>query len=72
MTIRWLTDADRAELARLRRECLERGELFSIYCRWLDERAGRPGEVIRIPSLSPETEARLLELLRQQNAFDWP
>ncbi|WP_448628195.1 hypothetical protein [Geodermatophilus sp. URMC 64] len=72
MTIRWLTDADRAELARRRRECLERDELFWLYCRWLDERAGHPGGVLPVPPLPPETAARLLELLRQQNAVDSP
>ncbi|MGY1808002.1 hypothetical protein ACI8AF_11580 [Blastococcus sp. SYSU D00669] len=70
MTIRWLTDADRAELARIRRECLERGELYSVYGEWLHERAGHPEEPIRMPPLSLEAEARLLELLRALHRTD--
>ena len=64
MTIRWLTDADRAEMARVRRECVERAELLRTYWRWLAERVGHPEGPIHVPDLPPETEERLLRFLR--------
>jgi hypothetical protein len=65
VTIRWFTDADRAEQARIRREQRERGELMLTYGRWLMDRAGHDGPVTA-PDLTPETEERLLRLLREQ------
>jgi hypothetical protein len=64
VTIRWLTDADRAEMARVQRKCVERGELLSAYWRWFAERAGHPEGPIYVPDLPPETQERLLRLLR--------
>ena len=64
MTIRWLTDADRAEMARVRRERVERVELLMTYWRWWAERAGHPEGPIHVPDLPPETEERLLRFLR--------
>jgi hypothetical protein len=63
VTIRWFTDADRAEQARIAREQIERDELMFTFARWLEDRAGGHG-VVTLPELTPETEARLLRLLR--------
>jgi hypothetical protein len=63
VTIRWFTDADRDEQARISRERLERDELRWAFVRWLSDREGHD-RVIRVPELSLETEERLLRLLR--------
>jgi hypothetical protein len=63
VTIRWLTDDDRAEQARTARELRERDELLSTFVRWLSDRAGHDGP-FHVPELSAETEARLSRLLR--------
>ena len=63
MTIRWFTDADRVEQARLVRERLERDELLLTFAEWLAHRAGHDGPVT-VPELTPGTEARLSRLLR--------
>ncbi len=63
VTIRWFTDADRVERARIVRERLDRDELLLTFARWLADRAGHDGPVT-VPELTPETEARLLRLLR--------
>jgi hypothetical protein len=67
VTIRWFTDADRAEQARIAREHIERDELLFEFARWLEDRAGQPGP-FRVPALSPETESRLIRLLRDATA----
>ncbi|MGY1642672.1 hypothetical protein ACI782_16305 [Geodermatophilus sp. SYSU D00703] len=67
MTIRWFTDGDRAERARIARELRERDELLLTFARWLSDRAGHDGPVI-VPDLAPETEARLIRLLREGTA----
>jgi hypothetical protein len=64
VTIRWFTDADRDEQARVSRERLERDELWWAYVRWVTDRAGHDG-VIHVPQLPLETEERLLRLLRE-------
>ena len=64
MAIRWLTDADRAETARIRRERVERDELLTTYWRWLAERAGHPKGPIYAPGLPPAAAERLLRLFR--------
>jgi hypothetical protein len=63
VTIRWFTDADRAEQARIRRERLERDELLFTFARWLEDRVGHDGP-FTLPELTPEMEARLLRLLQ--------
>jgi hypothetical protein len=63
VTIRWFTDADRAEQARIVRERLERDELLLMFADWLADRAGHDGPVT-VPELSPETESHLIRLLR--------
>jgi hypothetical protein len=63
--MRWFTDADRAEQARIRQERRERDELLMTFVRWLAGRAGHDGPIM-VPELSPETEARLIRLLRDQ------
>jgi hypothetical protein len=63
VTIRWFTDADRAEQARIADERLEREELLFTFARWLSDRSGHDGPVT-VPELTPETEARLIRLLR--------
>ena len=67
VTIRWFTDADRAEQARIAREHLERDELLHAFARWLSDRAGHHGPVT-VPELSPETESHLIRLLRDGTA----
>jgi hypothetical protein len=64
VTIRRLTDDDRAEQARVAREQRERDELLSTFVDWLSDRAEHDGP-FHVPELSPETEARLSLLLRQ-------
>jgi hypothetical protein len=63
VTIRWFTDADRAEQQRIARERLERDELLFAFANWLADRAQHDGPVT-VPELTPETEARLIRLLR--------
>ena len=63
MTIRWFTDADRAEQARIARERLERDELLFTFARWLEDRAQHDGP-FTVPELTPETETRLIRLLQ--------
>ena len=67
MTIRWFTDADRAEQARIVRERQERDELLLEFARWLADRAGHDGPVT-VPELTPETESQLIRLLRNGTA----
>jgi hypothetical protein len=67
VTIRWFTDADRAEQARVARDHVERDELLHAFARWLSDRAERPGPST-VPRLSPETESRLIRLLRDATA----
>ncbi|MGY1634933.1 hypothetical protein ACI784_24790 [Geodermatophilus sp. SYSU D01186] len=67
MTIRWCTDGDRAERARIARESLERDEVLMTFARWLSDRAGHDGPVT-VPELTPETDARLIRLLREGTA----
>jgi hypothetical protein len=64
VTIIWITEEDRRRAAEVRRERIERDELMTLFCRWLLARAGHDGPVT-VPELTPETEARLLSLLRQ-------
>jgi hypothetical protein len=71
VTIRWFTDADRAEQARIVRERVERDELLLAFVRWLADRAGHD-ELVTVPELTPETEARLLRLLRDGRATPTP
>ena len=63
MTIRWFTDADRAEQALIARERYERDRLLMTFARWLTDRAEHD-EPVTVPQLTPETKARLLRLLR--------
>jgi hypothetical protein len=63
VTIRWFTDADQAEQARIVRERLERDALLIEFARWLTDRAGHDGPVT-VPELTPETESHLIRLLR--------
>jgi hypothetical protein len=63
VTIRWFTDDDRAERARIARERRERDELLFTFAAWLDEREHHDGP-FPVPELPPETEARLIELMR--------
>ncbi|MFD2090972.1 hypothetical protein [Blastococcus deserti] len=63
MTIRWLTDADRAQQEQIVRERWERDELLLEFARWLADRSGHDGPVT-VPELNPETESHLLRLLR--------
>jgi hypothetical protein len=44
VTIRWFTDADRAEEARIVRERLKRDELLWELARWLTDRASHSGQ----------------------------
>jgi hypothetical protein len=67
VTIRWFTDADRAEQARIMRERLERDELLLTFARWLADRAGHDGPVT-VPELTPEMESQLIRLLRNGTA----
>ncbi|MBB3083286.1 hypothetical protein [Geodermatophilus sabuli] len=67
MTIRWFTDGDRAERARIARERVERDELLLTFARWLSDRAGHDGPVT-VPDLTPEAEAHLVRLLRDGTA----
>jgi hypothetical protein len=64
VTIRWFTDADRAERARVTRERLERDELLMRFAEWLADRAEHGGPVT-LPELTPESEARLIRLLQE-------
>jgi hypothetical protein len=64
MTILWITEEDRQRATEVRRERFERNELMTLFYRWLLARAGHDGPVT-VPELTPETEARLLSLLRQ-------
>jgi hypothetical protein len=67
VTIRWSTDGDRAERARIAREQVERDELLLTFARWLSDRAGHDGPVT-VPDLTPETEAHWIRLLRDGTA----
>jgi hypothetical protein len=67
VTIRWFTEEDRAERARISRERVERDELLLTFARWLSDRAGHDGPVT-VPDLTPETEAHLMRLLRDGKA----
>ena len=67
VTIRWFTDADRDEQARIGRQRIERDELLMTFAGWLEDRAGHDGPYT-VPRLTPETEARLLRLLRDGTA----
>ena len=67
MTIRWSTDADREEQARVARQQIERDELLMTFADRLEDRAGHDGPYT-VPRLTPETEARLLQLLRDAKA----
>jgi hypothetical protein len=67
VAIRWFTDADLAEQARIRRERLERDTLMFTFARWLEDRADHRGPFY-VPELTPETEERLLQLLRDGTA----
>jgi hypothetical protein len=51
VTIRWFTDADRAEQARIVRERLDRDELLLTFARWLADREGHDGAVT-VPELT--------------------
>jgi hypothetical protein len=63
VAIHFSTDADRDEVARTRRARAERDELWLTFARWLQDRAGHDGP-ITVPTLTAETEARLVRLLR--------
>jgi hypothetical protein len=63
VAIRWFTDADRAEQARIVREWQERDELLLEFAQWLTDRAGHDGPVT-VPELTPESESQLIRLLR--------
>jgi hypothetical protein len=63
VTIRWFSDADRAEQERIARQRLERDVLLFTFADWLAARAGHSGPV-RVPELTPEMEAHLIGLLR--------
>jgi hypothetical protein len=52
VTIRWFTDADRVEQARIVQERFERDELLLTFARWLADRAGHAGPVT-VPALTP-------------------
>ena len=65
VTIIWITEEDRQRAAEVRRERIERDQLMTLFCRWLLARTGNDGPVT-VPELTPETEARLLSLLRQK------
>ncbi|WP_448613518.1 hypothetical protein [Modestobacter sp. URMC 112] len=67
MTIRWFTDADRDEQARVARQQVERDELLMTFAGWLEDRVGHHGP-FTVPRLTPETEARLIQLLRDAKA----
>jgi hypothetical protein len=71
VTIRWFTDADRVEQARIVREGVERDELLLTFAGWLADRAEHDG-LVTVPELTPETEARLLRLLRDGRATPTP
>lgn len=71
VTIRWFTDADRVEQARIRRERIERDQLLMTFAQWLADRAGTDGAV-DVPGLSPDTETRLLRLLRDSRTLPAP
>jgi hypothetical protein len=60
----WITEEDRQRAAGVRRERIERDELLTMFGRWLLAHAGHDGPAF-VPALTPETEARLLALLRQ-------
>ena len=64
VTVRWFTEVDRAEQARVARERRERDELLHELARWLSDRSGNDGP-ITIPELTPETEERLIRLLHE-------
>ena len=66
VTVRWFTDVDRAEQVRVARERRERDELLHALARWLSDRSGHDGP-ITIPELTPETEERLIRLLRESS-----
>jgi hypothetical protein len=65
VALRFFTEADLDERARTRRERVERDELWLTFARWLMERAGNDGPVT-VPTLTAETEARLIRLLRER------
>jgi hypothetical protein len=69
VTIIWVTEEDRQRAAEVRRDRIERDELMALFCRWLAARAGHDGPVT-VPKLTPETEARLLSLVRQRRRRD--
>jgi hypothetical protein len=64
VTFRWFTDVDRAEQARFARERRERDEVLHAFAQWLSDRSEHDGPVT-VPELTPESEARLLRLLRE-------
>jgi hypothetical protein len=64
VTITWITEEDRRRKAELRREHIERDQLVMLFGRWLHARSGHDGPLC-VPELTPETEARLLEVSRQ-------
>jgi len=64
-TIRWFTDVDRAEHARVVREQLERDELLLTFARWLADRQDHDGAVT-VTVLSSERETHLIRLLRDE------
>jgi hypothetical protein len=63
VTIRWFTDADRAEQARIVRERLDRDQLLLELGRWLANRGGHNGPVT-VPELTLEMESHLIRLMR--------
>ena len=67
MTIRWFTEADRAEQARIAREQLERDELLWEFARWLADRAACDGSVT-VSRLTSEMESHLIRLMRDGTA----
>src|SRR4051812_26751221 len=62
VAIRWFTETDLAERARIRRERLDRDAVQQAFADWLLARAEHDGPVY-VPELTPETEERLLRLL---------
>jgi hypothetical protein len=64
VTIIRITEEDRQRAAEVRRERIERDELMTLFCQWLQSRVGHDGAVT-VPELTAETEARLLRVLRQ-------
>ena len=65
VTLRFFTEADLAEKARREKEHRERDELLFSFARWIEERT-QPDGPFHVPRLTPETEARLIELLRKE------